>query len=85
MTEALELGTRMARYERGRTVQSGTPAELLGAAAVVLEGIAAGSTAGENGSMEVRLTSATLRGPKGCVSPDADGRVRVSLPAVEEP
>jgi len=77
--EALEVGTRMVLYERGRTVRAGTPEELLGAAAITVEGSGATGAAGE-----LRLADAVVRGPADRVVANADGSVRITLPIVEE-
>jgi molybdate transport system ATP-binding protein len=73
--EALDLGTRLVLYERGRTVKCGPPGELLGDAAITIEGRGAVGAPGE-----LRLTDAVVRGPRDRVVADADGNVRITLP-----
>ncbi len=77
--EALELGTHLVLFERGRTVASGSPAELLAREEVVVEGVVASRA---DGGTRVTLTEAQVTGPAGLLG--AGDRVRLRLPAPEE-
>ena len=77
--EALELGTRIVLFERGRTVASGSPADLLARETLRVEGVVASRS---HGGTRVTLTDAQVSGPAGLLG-DGD-RVRLSLPVSEE-
>lgn len=78
--EALELGTSMTLYERGRTVRTGPPSELLQGQAITIEASTATGSAGD-----LQLSEARIRGPAERVVAGADGRVQITLPVGEEP
>ncbi len=77
--EALELGDALVLFERGRTVASGTPAELLGASELVIKGAVQGREV--DGAMTtVTLTDATVRGGAEVLQVAEDGRIHIRLP-----
>jgi len=77
--EALELGTQLALFERGRTVASGAPRDLLGAAELVVEGVLKDRTV--DGSVAtVTLEGATVTGAASLLEGDDAGVVRIRVP-----
>ena len=77
--EALELGTQLALFERGRTVASGTPRDLLGAAELVVEGVVK-SRAVDGSVATVTLEGATVTGAASLLEDDDAGVVRIRVP-----
>jgi ABC-type sulfate/molybdate transport systems ATPase subunit len=71
--EALALGDRVARYERGRTVQVGAPRELLGGRTLTITGKA------QEGAGRVEVADAVVEGPDDVVRVGADGGVRIRV------
>ena len=71
--EALELADTVVRYERGRTVASGPPEDVVPGGRLLLEGRLDGGT----------LHEAKLGGDVEGLRPDADGHIRVAV-RVEE-
>jgi len=77
--EALALGDQLVRFQRGKTVASGTPEEVLLNDEIILEGTL--STAPSEGNNQVnRLSDVVLHGPTEHLNPDEDGRFRIRLP-----
>lgn len=77
--EALELGTQLALFERGRTVASGTPRDLLGAAELVVEGVVK-NRAVDGSVATVTLETATVTGAASLLEDDDAGVVRIRVP-----
>jgi len=82
-SEALALGDQLALFERGRTVDSGTPHNVLARQQVVVEGQVVGSQE-EGGLSTVRLSEVSVTGPTEQVKPDSSGRMRLQIPAPDE-
>jgi molybdate transport system ATP-binding protein len=77
--EALALGDRVVRFERGKTVASGAPDEVLLDDGIILEGtITADDSNGNKPSS--RLSDVVLHGATEHLKPDQDGRFRIRLP-----
>lgn len=77
--EALELGTQLVLFERGRTVAWGSPSELLSGDELVVEGAVASRS---SDGAKVVLTEAHVTGPAELLG--GGDRVRVRLPIGEE-
>jgi molybdate transport system ATP-binding protein len=79
--EALAIGDRLVRFERGRTTTAGAPASLLGRGhPVAVTGKAVGAPrATGDGRTEVTLRDAVVVGPAEAVAPSEDGTVRLEL------
>jgi ABC-type sulfate/molybdate transport systems ATPase subunit len=73
--EALELGDRVVLYERGRTVRTGHPADLIPGERYLLEGRL---------SADGALHDARLTGDAHRLDPAADGRIKVAFRATED-
>lgn len=78
VAEAVELGDHLVLFERGRTVRSGPPAELLRRPELVVEGALVSRDDGV-----VRLDAAEIRGPADVIE-ENDGRVRVRVVLPED-
>ncbi|MCI0570638.1 MAG: ATP-binding cassette domain-containing protein [Myxococcaceae bacterium] len=81
--EARVMGDSVLRFVRGRSVECGPPGVVLPRGpSVAVSGVAAG-TPGQrpDGSVELALGEATVRGPASLLRPAADGRLTVELPA----
>jgi molybdate transport system ATP-binding protein len=77
--EARAVGDRLTLYERGRTVTTGTPAELLGSEGLVVRGEAAGPpTSNGSGRSALALRNAVLEGPSDVIA-SADGALRFEV------
>jgi molybdate transport system ATP-binding protein len=62
--EALALGDRLVRFERGKAVEAGAPGDVLGRGAVVMEGVRSGPIEPIGaGRARVRLREAIVEGP----------------------
>lgn len=84
--DALELGDRVARFERGRTAEIGAPGEVLGcSAAVRLDGEIAGEAEPlGQGRARVRLAEATVEGPAEALALVQGTRLRLDLSSKPE-
>lgn len=78
-SEALELGDHLVLFERGRTVASGSPADVLGARQLVVEGVI-GSRTTDGTTATVRLDQVTLAGPVTALDGDIGTRLQLSVP-----
>jgi len=81
--EAIELGDILVRFERGRTVASGVPAEMLTEQpAITVAGRPSGPAERlDDGRMRVALDQATIEGPAAMVEPNTNGTLRLDLRA----
>jgi ABC-type sulfate/molybdate transport systems ATPase subunit len=61
--EAAALGTSVARFSHGKTVETGTPQELLGGGALTVRGIVEGVEAATDGTARGQLRDACVVGP----------------------
>jgi molybdate transport system ATP-binding protein len=80
--EAIALGDRLARFERGRTVASGDPRAILAPRdGLTLTGIRRGApeALGEGRAL-VRLEEAAIEGPAERIGGSEDGALRLDLP-----
>ncbi|HJZ88527.1 MAG TPA: ATP-binding cassette domain-containing protein [Polyangia bacterium] len=79
--EALALGDRLVRFERGHTTLAGAPGSLLRRGhPVVVAGQAAGpARALEGGRAEIALSAATVEAPAELLEPGEGGQVRLDL------
>ncbi|MBI4510132.1 MAG: ATP-binding cassette domain-containing protein [Deltaproteobacteria bacterium] len=79
--EAVALGDTLVRFERGRTVEAGPPAQVLGRDAMVrISGTRAGEIRIDGDHAEVRLSDALVRAPASLL-PSGDQEVRLDLVA----
>jgi molybdate transport system ATP-binding protein len=78
--EALALGDTLVRFERGRTIEAGLPADLLHRShRVSLTGRIGAPEPLADGRTQVALDAATVAGPGDLLRPDADGLLRLDL------
>jgi molybdate transport system ATP-binding protein len=82
--EAIELGDRLALYERGRTVRTGTPTEVLRPSRLTLQGVRATAVEGDDGQVRLELDRASITGPADQLRVDADGRLHLVLAASDD-
>jgi ABC-type sulfate/molybdate transport systems ATPase subunit len=79
--EAMALGDRVVRYERGRTVASGTAREVLGDSLLRLEGVITETrTEPDSGRRSVALDGARLEASGELLAGDPGERVAVDIP-----
>jgi len=90
-SEALSLGNQLVLFERGKTVATGTPRDLLAASTqrvpadlwpnLLIQGTVSGADSAKDSGV-LRLSNVEIRGPIENLRPDAEGRVQItaSLP-----
>lgn len=82
-SEALSLGDQLVLFERGITVASGPPREILHRDELVIEGTLCGPQDLSEPGVR-RLSDVVVRGAARSLTADADGRVRIRLPALKD-
>jgi len=80
--EALELGDHLVLFERGRTVDAGSPRELLASREIVIEGAVA-ERVEDGGLASLTLRGGTVRGPASALHTE-DGRLSLVVPLPDD-
>ena len=84
--EAIAVGDRLIRYERGRTVESGVPATILAPRQTTLAGKVAAVHDLADGRRELQLEATTLTGPRELLPHTPGDAVNLAVtPSVKSP
>jgi ABC-type sulfate/molybdate transport systems ATPase subunit len=78
-SEALELGDQLVLFERGRTVDCGTPQKVLARQQIVVEGQVTDSQQ-EGDLTTLRLSDVLVTGPAKQLKPDPSGQIQLQMP-----